>query len=487
MFKINLFRDNDIKLITDNIDNLQKKGEIKKRQLLGPFTDIYKEIKDIVFDFIKRKKRIIYGGMAWDLLIKTIKPNDSFYTDDDTPDIDFYSPDPINDLKELCDLLFKKNKYDYISGINGSHEETYKIYINFFEYCNITYMPSNIFYSILYIPIDNLRLIHPKVALIDLLRQYNDPINSFWRLEKVFKRGMLLLKHYPLEVSNKEQSLSSLDKSINIALFILNHIIKLSNNSKYPIIFIGYFAFDAFFNPNKKLDQQTIEFKNVPLECISSNLDEDVKNIYNTILKYYMDNNQNDRFNDEIKIIEYQPFFQFFDKRIEFLYKGEVFLTIYGNNDYCIPFQLVHYKKYSVYIGTFNVCFMYLLTKFHYQYINKDKDGSYLTNYLLYLLNKSKDEFLNKNKVTLLDPHIFEDFKIECFGKTFDSIKIGNKKFIDTKRGLIPPGRSRISPYDPQDQDNTFNPDNYKFSNSSGNPIINPKELIIQINNKSND
>ena len=184
---------------------------------------------------------------------------------------------------------------------------------------------------------------------------------------------MILLKHYPLEVSNKEHSLPRLDKSVNIALFILNHLIKLSNNSKFPIIFIGYFAYDAYFNPNKKLDQQSIEVKNVPLECISSNLDEDVLNIYNTILKYYMDNNDNDRFNDEIKVIEYQPFFQFYDKRVEFLYKGEVFLTIFGNNDYCIPYQSVHFKKHTVYIGTFNVCFMYLLTKFHYQYINKDK------------------------------------------------------------------------------------------------------------------
>ena len=228
------------------------------------------------------------------------------------------------------------------------------------------------------------------------------------------------------------------------------------------------------------------------ISCTGANLEEDVINIYNTILKYYMDNNQSERFNDEIKVIEYQPFFQFYDKRIEFLYKGEVFLTIYGNNNYCVPYQKVHFKKYSVYIGTFNVSFMYLLTKFHYQYINKDKDGSYISNYVMYLLNKSKDEFLNKNKLTLLDNSIFEDFKIDCFGKTFDSTKIGNKKFIDTKRGLILPGRSRISPYDPHDEDSSFNPENYKFSNSSGNPIINPKDLIIQNNkninnNKSSD
>ena len=48
-------------------------------------------------------------------------------------------------------FILSKEKYEYISGQNANHDESYKIFINFHEYCNITYMPANIFYSILYI------------------------------------------------------------------------------------------------------------------------------------------------------------------------------------------------------------------------------------------------------------------------------------------------------------------------------------------------
>ena len=33
---------------------------------------------------------------------------------------------------------------------------------------------------------------------IDIFRQFNDPMTSYWRIDKAVKRGGLLFKHYPL-------------------------------------------------------------------------------------------------------------------------------------------------------------------------------------------------------------------------------------------------------------------------------------------------
>jgi len=480
MYKIDYFRDKDINLIKDNIDSLIKMAEIKKIKTIGPYIEDYHKIKKIILEFIKNKKRILYGGSAWDILIKNINPNDGFYKEYDMPDIDFYSPDPINDLKDLCDIL-SKEKYEYISGQNANHDESYKIFINFHEYCNITYMPANIFYSILYISIDNIKLIHPKVAMIDILRQYNDPINSYYRLDKIFNRANILFKHYPLEVSNIKQDLPKINKSSSITKYILNYLCSKKTDKK--LIWIGSIALQFYLNPDNKSLSINEDIK-YPLDCITSYYEDDVKDIYHNIQKYYSDNNKLLEFTDNIKVIEYQTFFQYYDKKTEFLYNNELFLTIYGNNDYCIPYNNVNYNKFNILIGTYNVCFMYYLIKYHYQYINKDRDSSYITNYILYLMNKSKTKYLNDNKLTVLDNSIFQDFKIDCYGNTIDPGKKFRISLIEAKKGKYNFIKSRIPFYDPNDDSSksSFNTDSYVFSNSSGNPIINPKELIINFN-----
>ena len=106
MYKIDYFRDKDINLIKDNIDSLIKMAEIKKIKTIGPYIEDYHKIKKIILEFIKNKKRILYGGSAWDILIKNINPNDGFYKEYDMPDIDFYSTDPITDTIKICNKLF---------------------------------------------------------------------------------------------------------------------------------------------------------------------------------------------------------------------------------------------------------------------------------------------------------------------------------------------------------------------------------------------
>jgi hypothetical protein len=61
-------------------------------------------------------------------------------------------------------------------------------------------MPSNVYFSVPTLLVEGIKIFHPKMLLIDILRQYNDPINSVWRIQKNFFRGNILLDLYPLEL-----------------------------------------------------------------------------------------------------------------------------------------------------------------------------------------------------------------------------------------------------------------------------------------------
>ena len=141
--KILFMRNADIDIITKNVDSLIDKARLKEIQLIEPSLKEFNEVKTIILDYIKKEKRIIYGGYAWNTLIKKVNPSDAFYKDTDYTDVEFYSNNPIGDMKKLCDILYNKG-YKYIRGSSAQHEETYNIAVNFQMYCDISYMPSNI-------------------------------------------------------------------------------------------------------------------------------------------------------------------------------------------------------------------------------------------------------------------------------------------------------------------------------------------------------
>lgn len=476
-YNINFMRKEDFKILDKNINILMDKAIIKKIELVEPVIDEFKKIRKIILDFIKINKRIVYGGYAWNNLIQKVSPKDVFYKDTDYTDIEFYSNKPIEDLIKLCDILYSY-KFKYIQGKNAQHFDTYTIFVNFNAYCDITYMPSNIYYNIMTEQIDGIRLIHPKVILVDILRQFTDPIISFWRLEKNIARGKLILENYPLKMNYDNTDIKLLnEKQITILYSILPEICKLDS-----ILFIGFVALEAFFNPNKDINKQLIIYNCKPIEIVSCNLKNDVSKIYNLIIKFFLNNND-ENINDVINIEQYYPFFQFTDYSIIFRYKGSIFLIIYGNNERCNPYINVKFKIpeyneiYNIKIGSFNYVFMYNLIKYHISYINKKYHLCNLYDSIMYKSLLSRDKFLNKYNKTILDKTIFEDFKIECIGTAISPLR----KFMLSRfnKKLLP--KSAIHPYIPEEQKSNYEIDSYNFNNYSGNIINNPKDMIINI------
>ena len=96
----------------DEFDNhfpdILKIIQYKKLHELEPTIDQISSVFNIISKFIKQKKRKVYGGVALNSLLKSKNKDYAIYDENDTPDIEFYSPKPIDDLVELCDLLNEK-------------------------------------------------------------------------------------------------------------------------------------------------------------------------------------------------------------------------------------------------------------------------------------------------------------------------------------------------------------------------------------------
>ena len=472
--KLYFMRDKDIDIVNDNVKDIIDKAHRKEITLVEPTLDEFMKVKTIVLNYIKKHKRIIYGGYAWNELIKAKSPKDSFYTDIDYTDVEFYSNKPIEDMKKLCDEIYDKG-FKPVQGKSAQHEDTYTIFVNFQAYCDITYMPSNIFSNVMTETINDYKLIHPKFIMVDILRQFNDPIVSYWRLDKAIKRGKLMIKNYPLELNVKDIKIKQLNSSLDKLMY--NMISQLVNIKS--IIFIDLIAYNIYINPEKKKH----EYEMTPIEIISTNLISDVSNINNLIIKFFLDMGDTKTYTEKILIEQYYPFFQFTDKSVVFKIDGKVFLTIYGNNEKCIPYNnvsLVSNKEtFEIKIGTFNFLFMFFLIKFHHAYAIFDREAKSLYDYLMYKLLSSRDEYFNKNKKTVLDKTIYEDFKSECLGFPVSP----SRKFLLSRRDRKLMPRSAIQPYDPEEKRDNYSLDIYNFENYSGNIINNPKELVLKKKN----
>jgi len=183
----------EVEILRSAIDFAEKK---KGRQIVSD-PDV-KKIISILEDFLKKKKLVCYGGTA----INNILPlDDQFYDKDvEIPDYDFYSPNALDDAKELADIYFKEG-FQEVEAKAGVHHGTYKVYVNFIPVADITFLEKSLFnrvqkdairvYGILYCP--------PNFLRMNMYLELSRPAGDISRWEKVLKRLILLNKNYPLK------------------------------------------------------------------------------------------------------------------------------------------------------------------------------------------------------------------------------------------------------------------------------------------------
>lgn len=188
--------DREIDLLRNAVDKIESRSGKKVAQ-----SPEVKKIIGAVERFLREKKLVCYGGTA----INSILPEKyRFYNNDiEVPDYDFYSPNALEDSKELADIFFKMG-YNEVESKSGSHPGTFKVFVNFIPVADITHMEMALFsvlaaksyikHGIRYAPTNFLRM----AMYLELSR----PEGDVSRWEKVLKRLTLLNKVYPMKLIN---------------------------------------------------------------------------------------------------------------------------------------------------------------------------------------------------------------------------------------------------------------------------------------------
>ena len=459
-----MYRIEDMESIDKNIDKIKdgaaREYKTYNEPTLKESSDVYSAIKN----YIKKNNKVAYGGFAQNMLILAKNKDDSFYKEidgafynwPDVADIEFYSPTPLADIIKLTEELYSLG-FKPVEGKEGVHPETYKIFVNFVNYCDISYMPQNIYNNIPIIDIDGIKCAHPHFMLLDAYRVMTDPLTSYWRLDKSIKRFQKILKYYPLDQSLNDKKLELKADAPDILKFIRKKFIH-----KSKLIVVGFYAFNYYVKKEKK---ESIKYvlNNYPYyELISSELAKDAKHIFRH-LKH--------KFGDKITIKQFFPFYAFMDKRVEYYYNGNLILKLYGNNQRCTVYNF-SIKKHT-HFGTYNLVFMYLLFDYYFAFINKDKINTELYKSLIGKLFNCRNKYLDYHNITVIDKSPFQDFTYKCYGIPVDTIRASFLESIEKRKQ----GKQMKFRYGATGKIGKI-PD-YFFSNNSGNQILNEKYLVF--------
>ena len=459
-----LYNEKDVELVNEKIDSITDIIDHKKLEIFEPTKKELMDANAIVMQFIKDKKRKVYGGYAQNKAIINKDPKDAFYKEDDIPDIDVYSPEPIKDLIDLCNIL-KQKGFKRVQGKEAEHKETYKVFANDANVCDLSYVPKNIYYKIPFIEIEGIQYTHPSFVYIDFYRMLTDPYFSSFRWKKIFPRLYKLQKHYPINKATKglnegyDIPKTKQQEVKNINDFILNEI-----KGKGDYIVVGQYAYNYFLKQSGILDNKDLSRKykliDIPfMQIISTNYIPDASKIIIKLKEKF----------SKITFTEFYPFWMFTGYNVVVYYDETPIIHITSHNRRCVPTLKT---KDNIQIGCFDYVFLMNLISTFRAKVNNVEDKYHYHNIMTSHLIEMRNYYLKKNKLTLLDKSPFMSFIPDCTGPTMDPMRenrlIRDKKFKEGKLVIF-----RYNPDEPR------TPPEYKFSNTSGNEIRKPINLKL--------
>jgi hypothetical protein len=479
---MSLYNETDITTLSNNWNRIKSEAEEQKYLMIEPSKQEMIEVHNIICKFVIEKKRKIYGGFGLNLLIKNKNPNDVIYKPNDIPDIDFYSPNPIVDLVELCNILHSSG-FKLVLGKEAQHQETYNITVNFLTYCDITYVPKNIYNTMPFDTIEKFTIIHPHYMWIDYLRIFSDPILSYWRIDselKSFKRFFLLQQYYKMPI-NKYAIVMNMDENDENTIYVeksLNEIFKfIINNS--TIIVIGTFAYNYFLKESGLLNSKKNMFKliNIPyFELISINYKNDCLDLIDILKNIPMIDSS------KLTYHEFYPYFQFTDFSVEICYGDYVICRIYNNNKKCIQFMdvqtidFLHNTKQNntIKLASFHTVLLYSMIQIMRAKTQKDDNEKQLYYSITSHLIQMRNYYLDKNQKTMIDDSIFKEFTSKCIGDTIPPDRY-RKMIIESRKKKNKRWMFSYEPAEGLKEPETT----YLFSNTSGNKIITERNLKL--------
>lgn len=491
-FITNYYTDDDYEDIKEKLPLIIKEVEKRAGEFLEPTIYEKRKVMEDIKDFIRKKHRKVYGGTALNEAIKLENPDDAIYDEHHFGDIEFYSPTPVPDLVELCNMLYEKG-YKYVNGAEAQHEETYTIFVNFQIYCDISYVPVRVYNGIRTIQIDGIDYVHPHFALIDYLRMINQPLTAAsQRWMKAFERMYKLLKNYPLEKYDKPLKLNKPTSEMQSYLATIKKEFMLIPEVQQSCMISGFEAYNFFIR--HAMNDRTVEqqartsygenrlkeyLANVPnLEFVSVNYRDTVERLYDFIRKIVKDPSL-------VTMDEYFPLFQFTDFSVSVNYNGVPLATVYRADGFCVP-NIKTTAKY-MYVSYQYLLMTLLIHKFR---SHLDKNQQMYFNYGIAVSNlvNVRNIYLTHKNLGVINDTVFGEFKIQCTGTTVSYFREG--RIRNLKRREM--GKTIFS-YTPEkffkqtdEAQAKFDPTKHLFKNTSGNRIMNPKNLLFSFDAEGN-
>lgn len=484
-----LFTKQDVDLLGSHIEKITKEAQKQQMLLIEPHEDEIRKVTAVILDFVAENKRKIYGGYALNLLVRDKNPKDAIYTEDEMPDIDFYSPEPLRDLVKICNTLHQMG-FKRVMGREALHKETYSIKVNNQLYCDISYVPRNIYHRMPFRElaikgqdgkVRKLMVIGPEFMMIDYFRLTTDMILSAWRLEKSVKRFYLLQKYYPLPHINAPLPISGpKDPAVATTLTQLLDTIHNFVQERPSTVVVGFYAYDHFLKESGilKANRKIFRYVDVPYyEIITTEYKQDGIALVDSLKKGFA------TLADDLHVVENYPFFQFWGYSAHIYYKDFLLAKVFSNNNRCIPFitvpsdnfrsgQLVPGTK-TISIGSFSQVMLYGLISVIKARVDQDKVMKDVYYTMLSHLIDARNYYFSTTKKTIYDTSPFQEFVIKCKGVPVTPEQ-ERQMLIEYRKKR---NRKYIFSYDPATdfrEEITF-----VFANSSGNPIKNFKNLKL--------
>ncbi len=403
------FSDCELVILRQAVD---KAEEIQGKQVAN--SPEVKQIINIVENFIRHKKLIIYGGES---INRLLPKQDQFYNRDiEIPDLDFYSANALQDAKELVDTYVKAGFVE-VEAKSGQHHGTYKVFVNFIPVADITYMPKDLFNAIKKdaVSIAGVLCSPPNLLRMAMYLELSRPQGDVSRWEKVLKRLTLLNKNYPL----KGEQCSHMDfqrkmNNPNLSEKIYENI--RNTLVDQGVVFFGGYTVSLYsqhmpYNLRKKLEK-------IP--------DFDVLTEDPLITSQIVKERLLDSGIKNVKIIKRPPVGEIIAAHYEIKVGADTVVLIYEPLA-CHSYNIIRIDGYDVKIATIDTMLSFYLAFMYASRPYYDKDR---------MLCMSKYLFEVQEKNRLAQKGILKRFSLNCMGhqETIEEMRAEKaSKFIELK------------------------------------------------------
>lgn len=419
-----MFRAKNAEVVADGAKSVTKRAMSEVDAIHAPTRN---RIMALAIEYLQKKRRIVYGGVALNALVASKDPADAFYSEHEVHDVEFYSPDPLVDAAELAMFLYSRGERR-VTVVEATHFETYSVAVDYWRLCDVSYIAPRIYAAIPHVKHDNLLLVHPRHALIDYLRILTDPAQSYaTSLEKALPRLRVLVKHFTLIEQHTSSSSSSSpppplltwweegsgDDGVHVMLR------EKFTRSRKSIVVVGQVASRIF------LGFDDIDATGGVIDVVTSAFEKDAADA----LRLLHENNAGTSYDERFPLSDYMG------HRGTFYVHGRPVLRLVDADRRCHPFVDIGDEQ----IGSFSLVALHLLvTQFEARVDGRERDMAAVGHWIRALFVKRNAYFdaAGEDPTSSNPENIFRDFITRCVGTmTFPPTRV-RKAVADFKRAV---------------------------------------------------